>query len=76
VAIPSGSVKKPVSGRQKEILIDAVGNGESIRATQAAEMLGVGASRARKILAELVNEEIFVANGAKKNRVYRLKSEE
>ena len=74
VAIPSGSVKKPASGRQKEILIDAVSNGESIRTAQAVEMLGVGPSRARKILAELVNEDVFVANGAKKDRVYRLKS--
>jgi len=73
VAIPSGSVKKPVSGRQKEILINAVSNGESIRTAQVVEMLGVGASRARKLLAELMNEDILVASGAKKDRVYWLK---
>jgi len=67
-------VKKPASERQKEILIGAVSNGESIRTAQVVEMLGVGPSRARKILAELVNEDVFVANGAKKDRVYRLKS--
>ena len=72
MAIPSEPVKKTVSERQKEVLIGAVGNGESIRAAQVMEMLGVGASRARKILAELVNEETFEASGAKKDRVYRL----
>ena len=74
MAIPSGPVKKTVSERQKEVLIGAVGNGESIRAAQVMEMLGVGASRARKILAELVNEETFEASGAKKDRVYRQKN--
>jgi predicted transcriptional regulator len=67
-------VKRTVSERQKEILIGAVDSGESIKTAQVMEMLGIGASRARKILAELVNEETFEASGAKKDRVYRLKS--
>ena len=38
------------------------------------EMLKIRPTRAREILAELVNEEILEASGAKKDRVYRLKS--
>ena len=75
-AIPPESVKKKVSERQKEILISAIVNGESIRTAQVMEMLKIGPSRAIELLAEMVNEEIFVANGAKKDRMYRLKNTE
>jgi predicted transcriptional regulator len=72
--MPHESVKKTINERQKEILIGAIANGESIRTTQVIDILNLRASRAREILAELVNEEILEVSGAKKNRSYRLKS--
>ena len=69
-------MKQTISGRQKEILMSAVANGESIRTPQVMKMLNIGPSRTREILAELVNEKIFEACGGKKTRMYRLKSKE
>jgi len=74
--MPSASVEKKISGRQKEALIHAVANGESIRTVQVMEMLHIGPSRAREILVQLVHEEILEACGAKKDRIYRLKSKQ
>jgi predicted HTH transcriptional regulator len=76
VAIPHEPVKKKINERQKEILVSAMANGDGIITAQVIDMLNIGASRARKILAELVQEEILEVSGAKRNRSYRLKSKE
>ena len=39
-----------------------------------AELLGLKPTRAKEILAEMVDEEIIVAEGGNKNRVYKLKA--
>ena len=67
-------MKQNVSERQKEALIKEFADSESIRTAQVMALLNIGPSRAREILAALVNEGILEASGAKKDRTYRLKS--
>ena len=46
----------------------------SAKSTEIAELLGSKPTRAKEILAEMVDEDIFVPEGSNKNRVYKLKS--
>jgi predicted HTH transcriptional regulator len=73
-AMPQKDVKKTVSELQRETLIKEFANSESIRTAQVMTLLNIGPSRAREILAALVNEGILEPSGAKKDRTYRLKS--
>lgn len=62
---------KNVTGQQFAI-IEYLNNNECIGAAKAAEMLGVKAARARQILSGMVASGLLVAEGANKNRTYRL----
>ncbi|MBO5019335.1 MAG: hypothetical protein J6C62_05445 [Clostridia bacterium] len=58
---------------QKQAIIEYLTNKVSATSQEIADLLDVGLSRAKNLLRELVAENIVVAEGADKNRTYRLK---
>ena len=71
----SGDKKSTIkSVRQKEEIITYLTDHISARSADIAELLGVKSTRAKKLLSELTEEEIVVAEGGNRNRTYKLKS--
>ena len=62
------------SARQKEEIIAYLTDYVSAKSSDIAELLGVKSTRAKKLLSELIAEEIVVAEGGNRNRTYKLKS--
>ena len=62
------------SARQKEEIITYLTDHISARSADIAELLGVKSTRAKKLLSELTAEEIVVAEGGNRNRIYKLKA--
>ena len=62
------------SARQKEEIIAYLTDHISAKSADVAELLGVKSTRAKKLLSELTEEEIVVAEGGNRNRTYKLKS--
>lgn len=62
---------KNVTGQQF-VIIEYLNNNECISAAKVAEILGVKAARARQILSGMVASGLLIAEGANKNRIYRL----
>ena len=58
---------------QKQVVVEYLTNKVSTISREIADVLGVGLSRAKIILRELIAEDVVVAEGADKNRTYRLK---
>ena len=52
-----------------EYLTDKV----SAKAAEMAELLNVSPQRARAVLSKVITEDLIVAEGANRNRTYRLK---
>ena len=74
-AIKSGDKKaasKTVA--HKQAIIAYLTENISAKSTEIAELIGLKPTRAKEILAEMVDEEIIVAEGGNKNRVYKLKA--
>ena len=59
---------------QKTIIINFLTDHSSATVSELANELEVGSSRVKKLIYELVEEQIVVAEGANRNRTYRLKS--
>ena len=59
---------------QKEMIITYLTDHPSAPTSELCDLLGVKPTRARNLLRELVIDEIVVAEGANRNRRYRLKS--
>ena len=59
---------------QKAIIINYLTDHSSATVNELAGLLEVGSSRVKKLLYELVDEQIIVDEGANRNRTYRLKS--
>ena len=59
---------------QKTIIINFLTDHSSATVSDLANVLEVGSSRVKKLIYELVEEQIVVAEGANRNRTYRLKS--
>ena len=57
----------------KQAIISYLTDNISAKSSEIAELLGLGTTRAKIILAEMVSEEIIVAEGSNKNRTYKLK---
>ena len=74
-AIKSG-VKKAAAKTvaQKQAIIAYLTENVSASSAEIAELLGLKATRAREILAEMADEDILVTEGENKNRVYKLKA--
>ena len=74
-AIKSDDKKMTIkSARQKEEIITYLTDHISAKSADVAELLGVKSTRAKKLLSELTEEEIVVAEGGNRNRTYKLKS--
>ena len=59
---------------QKEAIIHYLTENVSAKSKDIAELLGLKSSRVTVILGEMIDEQIIVAEGANRNRIYRLKS--
>ena len=68
-----GNDKRIASG-QKRAIISYLTDHIQATSSELSILLGVGQERTRKILRELVAEEIIVTEGANRNRVYKLKA--
>lgn len=64
-------VKKAV---KKQLIIEYITDHPAVRTSEIAEIADLKESRARDYLSELVSEGIIIAEGANRNRIYRLKS--
>ena len=74
VTVKSDGKKVTVkTAAQKQVVIEFLTNKVSATSQEIADVLDVGLSRTKIILRELVAEDVIVAEGADKNRTYRLK---
>lgn len=75
VAIKSSDKKSATKTKlQKATIIEYLTENVSGKNSDIADLLDVKYARARQLLSELIEEEIIVAEGANKNRTYKLKS--
>lgn len=58
----------------KQVIICYLTENISAKSTDIADLLGLKPTRAKEILADLVSDEILIAEGSNKNRIYKLKS--
>ena len=58
----------------KQAIIDYLTDHVSAKSSDIADMLGLKPTRAKEILAELAADDIIIAEGGNKNRIYKLKS--
>ncbi len=59
---------------QKEIIIGYLTEHATAKTSEIADALNISAPRARAVLSRLLSEDIIIAEGANRNRTYRLKS--
>lgn len=59
---------------QKEMVVEFLMDKVSAKATEIADLLNVSPQRARAVLSKMIAEDVIAANGANRNRTYRLKS--
>ena len=79
-----GDKKAAIKGGDKKAAIKTIAHKQAIvvyltenisaRSAEIAELLGLKPTRAKEILAEMVDEGIIVAEGGNRNRVYKLKA--
>lgn len=58
----------------KQAIISYLTENVSAKSAEIAELLGLKPSRAKEILAEMVDEDIIIAEGGNRNRTYKLKA--
>jgi len=58
----------------KQAIIAYLTENVSAKSAELAELIGLKPTRAKEILADMVNENIIVAEGSNKNRTYKLKA--
>ena len=63
-----------IYSRQKQSVIEYLTREIQTDCKTIAELLGISSPRARAVLTKMVKEEIVVAEGGNRNRMYRLKS--
>ncbi len=74
VAIKSDDKKSTLKTTiHKQAIVEYLTDNVSAKSSEIAELLGVRISRTKQILSEMVNDEIIVAEGSNKNRIYKLK---
>ena len=57
----------------KQMIISYLAKNASAKSIEVAELLNLKPTRVKEILAEMVNENVLIAEGGNKNRVYKLK---
>ena len=65
--------KLPISARMEETILAHLTDHFEAKASEIAEYIGLKPSRIRDYLNLLVSEDLVVAEGANRNRTYRLK---
>ena len=70
-----GDKKSAINEKTKQAIITFMNAGGTVKASQVAEAIGLQPSRTRDYLSELVKEGVVIAEGANRNRVYRLKKQ-
>ena len=65
--------EKNAADFQKEAIIEYLTDHVSARSSEIAELLGVKSTRVKNLLSELIADGIVVAEGANRNRTYKLK---
>ena len=65
--------KNKMSDLQKETIIEYLTDHVSARSSELAELLGVKSTRIKNLLSALIADGVIVAEGANRNRSYRLK---
>jgi predicted HTH transcriptional regulator len=74
-AIKSGDKKAAIKTMAKKAMIVAyLGDHASAKSSEISELLGLKASRTRAILSQMIDDGTIVAEGEKRNRVYKLKA--
>ena len=74
VAIKSSDKKSTIkTALQKAAIIEYITEKVTAKTAEIVDLLGVKEARTRKLLSEMIEEEIIVAEGANRNRVYKLK---
>lgn len=73
-AVKIGNKKSAISEMRKNLIIEYLTDHASAKASEIAEYIELKPSRARDYLNELMAENIVVAEGGNRNRVYKLKS--
>ena len=68
-----GDKKLPISARMEETILAHLTDHFEAKASEIAEYIGLKPSRIRDYLNLLVSEDLVVAEGANRNRTYRLK---
>jgi Mn-dependent DtxR family transcriptional regulator len=58
---------------RKSIVEYLIENG-SAKSAEISKLLDLSATRTKEILAKMIEEDIIVAEGSNKNRIYKLKS--
>ena len=59
---------------QKEMIVKYLTDKASAKAAVIADLLNVSPQRTRAVLSKMISEDLIVADGANRNRTYRLKS--
>ncbi len=74
-AIKSGDKKATAKTlAHKQAIIVYLTENISAKSTDIAELLGLKPSRAKVILAQMVDDELLMAEGGNRNRIYKLKA--
>lgn len=68
-----GDKKLPISARMEETILAHLTDHFEAKASEIAEYIGLKPFRIRDYLNLLVSEDLVVAEGANRNRTYRLK---
>jgi ATP-dependent DNA helicase RecG len=69
------SNKIKISDKTSDKILNYLQQNEYITTTIASELLGLSIQRARAILGKMAKKEMIIAEGANKNRKYRLNGE-
>jgi predicted HTH transcriptional regulator len=74
VAIKSGDkTKTAISKQKKQVIIDYLTGHPACKSKELSDLLGVNASRTKVYLRALIADGVVIAEGANRNRTYRLK---
>lgn len=65
--------EKNAANLQKEAIIEYLTDHVSAKSSEIAELLGVKSTRVKNLMSELIADGIVVAEGANRNRTYKLK---
>ena len=68
-----GDKKSAINANTKTAILTFMKGKGAVKASQVAEAIGLKPSRTRDYLSELIQDGVIIAEGANRNRVYRLK---